>query len=145
MITKISGDFISHQLWFQNVISEDVILCGVSALEFLGMFTGYIDESAIDVYAKSKGIYDNINYILTDSFENIEYVQFGNVRCTTFGQTVNDMLRDLDNADEAALTEALGNYYFDHNESFAGLKINSENLNNFNQIKDCAISFYCGG
>ena len=28
MITKISGDFISHHLWFQDVISEDVILSG---------------------------------------------------------------------------------------------------------------------
>lgn len=145
MITKISGDFISHHLWFQNVISEDVILCQVSALEFLGMFTGYIDERAIDVYAKSEGIYDNINYILTDTFENIEYIQLGNVRCTTFEQTINDMLRDSDNTDENALTEALSNYYFNHNESFAGLKINSENLDKFNQIKDCAISYYCGG
>ena len=111
MITKISGDFISHHLWFQDVISEDVILCQVSALEFLGMFTGYIDERAIDVYAKSEGIYDNINYILTDTFENIKYIQLGNVRCTTFEQTINDMLRDFDNTDENALTEALSKLF----------------------------------
>jgi hypothetical protein len=142
MRTKVRGDFLTHNLWFQNALSENVILCGVSALENLEMFTGYIEERIIDVYAKTKGIYENINYIIVPDFKNINYVRFGNVLCTTFEQTVNDMLSDFDNADTAALAEALANFYFSNAESFEGLNIKPENIDNFEYIKDWAMDYY---
>jgi hypothetical protein len=122
-----------------------VILCGVSALENLEMFTGYINETIIDVYAKTKGIYENINYIIVPDFDSIDYIKFGNVLCTTFEQTVNDMLGDFDNADTAALAESLANYYFSNNESFEGLNIKPQNADKFEQIKGWAIEYYSGG
>lgn len=30
--TLKSGDFLSHGMWLKSVVTEDVILCGVSAL-----------------------------------------------------------------------------------------------------------------
>lgn len=145
MLTKTSGDFISHRLWFQSVLDENVILCGVSALECLGMFTGYVNETIIDVYALSRGRYENINYIIVSSFDDIDYVRFDNVLCTTFEQTINDMLSDLENTDEMALTEALSNFYYSHNESFNSLHIKSENRFVFNNIQNYAINYYSGG
>ena len=145
MITKTRREFSSHRIWFQNVIPDNVILCGVSALEYLEMFTGYFDEKIIDVYAKEKGEYENINYNIVDNFNNINYTRYGNILCTTFEQTLNDMLLNLNDIDEMALTEALSNYYFSHNESFDGLNIYPENKSAFEYIKPLAAQYYCGG
>lgn len=145
MYTRFRGDFISSRLWFQNVVSEDVILCGVSALECLEMFTGYVNEKLIEVYAKQIGCYENINYAIVDGYEGIDCIQIGNVRCTTFEQTVNDMLRDFENTDEMALTEALSNYYFSHGESFKGLQIHPENHKTFAYLQQSILEYYSGG
>lgn len=143
MITKSRGEFLTNKAWFQNVITDDdIILCGVSALEFLEMFTGYFDEKIIDVYAKHKGNYENINYNIVDNFDSISYEKHGNLLCTTFTQTINDMLSNIDDTDEAALTEALSNYYYSHNESFDELNIDDENLIAFDNIKLSAIEYY---
>lgn len=145
MYTRFRGEFISSRMWFQNVISEDVILCGVSALECLEMFTGYFNEKLIEVYAKKIGHYENISYAIVDGFEGIECVKIGNVRCTSFEQTINDMLRDFNNTDEMALAEALNNYYFSHGESFEGLRIRPENRSAFDYLWESAIGYYSGG
>lgn len=142
MTTITSGHFLSYSDWFESVIKEDIILCCTSALEMLGMFDGLIDEKNIDVYALEQGIYDNINYHIVDTFENIETQKIHNVRCTSFVQTINDMLSDLYNADECALTEALANYYCMHGDSFDGLYIKNENISAFEKIKDSAIEYY---
>ena len=143
--TKTSGDFATHADWFQNVITENVVLCHTSALEILGMFNGFMDESKIDVYSLSKGQYNNIHYHIVDTFDNIAIVEKFGVRCTTFEQTINDMLNDIYNADEWALTEALSDYYFTHNKSFNGLNILPENQMAFENIMQSAIEYYRGG
>ena len=145
MITVTSGHFLSYSNWFESVIKEDVILRCTSALEILGMFDGLIDEKNIDVYALKQGIYDNINYHIVDTFENIEIQKIRNIRFTSFSQTVNDMLSDLYNADECALTEALANYYCMRGDSFDGLYIKKENISAFEKIKDSAIEYYSEG
>ena len=145
METKRLGDFLTNYSWFQSVITEDVIICGVSALEYLGMFTGFLDETLIDVFATQKGNYDNINYIIVDTFDDVDYFVDGNIKCATFEYTINEMLNDLKNADYMALAEALSNYYTLHNDSFEGLKIKPENIDNFNSVKEDAIHYYdCG-
>ena len=45
---KKSGDFLSNGMWLKSVVTEDVMLCGVSALEYRGLFTGYLNERVID-------------------------------------------------------------------------------------------------
>ena len=60
MLTKVSDNYISNRAWFRDVLKEqDVILRGVSALEYLQLFNGYFGESNIYVYAKSRGIYNS--------------------------------------------------------------------------------------
>lgn len=95
MKTLTSGKFITFNQWFDSVIDENVVLCYTSALEALGMFNGSIDESDIDVYALEMGKYDNINYHIISDLNDVEVQQIGKVRCTTFNQTINDMLRDI--------------------------------------------------
>ena len=146
MLSKTRGDYISNRAWFTNVINgENVILRRVSALEYLQLFVGYMREKEIDVYAKAKGIYDNINYHIVDTFDGIDYIRHGDVLCSSFNQAINDIFDDFDNADEQALVEALSRYYYKHNESFDGLHIKPENIGHFESVKDWAIEYYDEG
>lgn len=144
MMSITSTRYLSNVDWLQDVVQgTDLILCGVSALEYLELFNGYVNESKIQVYAQNEGQFDNIEYHIVNSFDDIEYLNFDGVLCTTVNQTINDMLSDFDNIDELAFLEALSNYYFANNESFDNLKIKPENRDVFNQVKQMAIEYYC--
>ena len=128
MMSITSTRYLSNVDWLQDVVQgTDLILCGVSALE----------------YAQNEGQFDNIEYHIVNSFDDIEYLNFDGVLCTTVNQTINDMLSDYDNIDELAFLEALSNYYFANNESFDNLKIKPNKLSIFNRIKQIAINYYC--
>lgn len=142
-MSLISSNYLSTAEWLHDVVkNSDLILCGISALEFLELFNGYVNETKIYVYAKYYGKFDNIEYNIVRSFNDIEYDDYNGVLCTTINQTINDLLADYDNTDELAFIEALSNYYFFNNESFEKLKINPENINLFNDIKTLAITYY---
>lgn len=144
MMSITSTRYLSNVDWLQDVVQgTDLILCGVSALEYLELFNGYVNESKIQVYAQNEGQFDNIEYHIVNSFDDIEYLNFDGVLYTTVNQTINDMLSDYDNIDELAFLEALSNYYFANNESFDNLKIKPENRDVFNQVKQMAIEYYC--
>ena len=144
MMSITSTRYLSNVDWLQDVVQgTDLILCGVSALEYLELFNGYVNESKIQVYAKNKVQFDNIEYHIVNSFDHIEYLNFNGVLCTTVNQTINDMLANYDNIDELAFLEALSNYYFANDESFDNLKIKPENRDVFNQVKQMAIEYYC--
>lgn len=85
------------------VQGTDLILCGVSALEYLELFNGYVNESKIQVYAQNEGQFDNIEYHIVNSFDDIEYLNFDGVLCTTVNQTINDMLSEKHLFDFAAV------------------------------------------
>lgn len=144
MMSITSTRYLSNVDWLQDVVQgTDLILCGVSTLEYLELFNGYVNESKIQVYAQNEGQFDNIEYHIVNSFDDIEYLNFDGVLCTTVNQTINDMLSDYDNIDELAFLEALSNYYFANNESFDNLKIKPNKLSIFNRIKQIAINYYC--
>ncbi len=144
MQTKTSEEYISNRAWFRNVLAgENVILRGVSALEYLQLFPGYVKESRIDVYARSKGKYENINYRIVDNFDNIDFFLHGNILCSSAAQAINDILLEQEDMDEQALAEALSRYYHAHNKSFEGLgiKVNSQK---FEELKEWAVEFFEG-
>ncbi|MCL2681768.1 MAG: hypothetical protein FWE43_04695, partial [Streptococcaceae bacterium] len=89
--------------------------------------------------------YENVNYHVVDTFSDIDVVRFGEVRCTSASQTFNDMLADFENTDEQALIEGLASYYYSNEESFDGLCINPENMEQFNVISDWAVEYHNGG
>ena len=143
MQTINSGAYPSHIEWFRNVLrGKNVVLSHTSALEGLGLFTGYVNENQIDLYATEREPYDNINYYIVTGFDGIETTDVGGLRCTTVKQTINDMLRDFDKIDEQALVQALSDYYHSHGESFDGLEIEPQYLSLFNSLKDWAVEYY---
>lgn len=144
MQTRTSDEYISNRAWFRDVLhGEEIILRGVSALEYLQLFVGYVGENQIDVYAKTKGKYDNVNYYIVNNFNEIDFCQHGNILCSSVNQAINDLLKDFENADEQALVEALSRYYYTHNMSFNELDIRF-NSKKFEELKDWAIKFYTG-
>jgi len=144
MISKVSANYEATWKWLMDVVGgTDLVLRHTSALEYLGLFAGWSNETKISVYAKQKGEYENIDYRVVNTFDGIEIVQeYGNVLCTSLNQTINDMLSDLYNIDEQPLVEALSDYYYMHKESFDGLIIKPENMDSFNSIKDWAIEYH---
>lgn len=146
MISKTSEDYISNIIWLRDAVKgQNLILKNVSALEYLQLFSGYMKEKEIDVYAKSKGRYDNINYCVVENFDGIDFIKDGDVMCSSFNQAINDMLDDFDNTDEQALAESLSNYYYSNNRSFDGLNIKPNNIQQFNYIKEWAVEYYNEG
>jgi hypothetical protein len=121
---------------------QDWIFCHTSALECLDLFGGYLQEDQIDVYAKEKGEFENVNYYIVDSFDHLEIETYQSIRYTSVNQTINDMLADFDNIDEQSLIEGLADYYFAHDESFSGLLIEEKNQAVFDSIKEWAIEYY---
>jgi len=58
------------------------------------LFTGYVKESHIDVYAKNKGKYSNINYCIVNSFDNIDFFLQDDILCSSTTQAINDILSE---------------------------------------------------
>ena len=84
MLSKTSEDYTSNRAWLRDITGgENVILRCVSALEYLQLFVGYVREHGIDVYAKKKGQYDNVNYHIVDTFDGIDFIRHGNVLCAS--------------------------------------------------------------
>ena len=143
MMSLTSNDFLTTRAWHRAVVGgKDMILRSTSALEFLELFGGYMHEKKIDVYAKRREEYENIDYRVVDSFDGIDYIHLGDVLCTSVNQTFNDMLYDYGNVDEQSLVEGLSRYYYTHGTSFDGLSIKPENAKRFNAVKDWAIEYY---
>ena len=143
MVSSVSDEFLTNRAWHRAVVGgKDMILRRTSALEFLELFGGYMRKKKIDVYARQRGEYENINYYIVDNFDSIDYINFGNVLCSSVNQAFNDMLNDFDNIDEQSLVEGLSRYYYTHNNSFDGLYIKPENMKCFNSVKDWAIEYY---
>ena len=143
MTSATRNEFLTARAWHRAVVGgQDVILRRTSALEHLQLFGGYVREKTIDVYARRRGRFDNVNYHLVDTYNGIDTISFGDVLCTSASQTVNDMLADFDNIDEQSLVEGLSRYYYAHGKSFDGLHIRPENKERFNAIRDWAIEYY---
>jgi len=146
MNTQTSGCFRGNKLWLQAVAGgREWILCHTSALECLELFVGYLNERRIDVYAKEPGEFENVNYRIVDTFDDLGIASFRDLRYTSVNQTINDMLADFDNIDEQPLVEALSTYYHSHGDSFEGLEIKPENLAVFDSVKDWAVDYYNEG
>jgi hypothetical protein len=135
--------YTSTREWFSSALrGKDVVFCHTSALELLGQFPGYANETQIDVYSKAREPYENINCYVVDGFDGLDTVNIAGLRCTSLNQTVNDMLRDYDVIDEQSLVQALAGYYYENGKSFGGLSIAPQYAEKFDAIRDWAVEFY---
>ena len=72
MRIQTSEHYISNRAWLRDVVGEkDLILRGVSALEYLQLFVGYAGEETVEVYSLQRGAYENIDYRVVDSFKRL--------------------------------------------------------------------------
>jgi len=132
-----------HNEYLNSEILRNTVLRNISALVHLGFFGGYIyTDEPVEVYSCDNEMFDNINCRYVDSLDNLDIVEINGILCTSFNQTVNDLLSEPDNIDESALAEALSNYYHRNNRSFEGLVINDSNSDAFESIRSWAIEFY---
>ena len=146
MMSVFSDNFITNRAWHRAVVGgRDMILRRTSALEHLELFSGYMREKTIDVYARQPGPFENVKYRVVDTYDGIEYLHFGNVLCTSVSQTFNDMFADFDSIDEQSLVEGLSRYYYTNGGSFGGLSIHTEHTERFNSVKDWAVEYYDEG
>ena len=129
----------------ETIGNENVIICGVSALECLNLFSGYFETDAVYVYALSQGRNTALKYNLVPSFENIETVMCNGLICTSVNQTFNDLLFNYEKIDDIALLEALSNYYHMHGQTFDELSLSGRNIAVFKSIEQSAIMYHCGG
>ena len=140
------SNYTSNHEWFHSVLGgKNVVFCHTSALECLGQFPGYVNENQIDIYTTVREPYENVNQYVVDSFDGLDIVRIGELRCTSLNQTVNDMLRDYDVIDEQSLVQALADYYYSNSESFDRLRIAPQYADRFNAIRDWAVEFYAYG
>lgn len=134
---------ISNRERLRNAINNhDVVLRGVSALEYMELFVGYINEQQTEVYS-THNLCVNYNNSLVKNFDHIDYFVEGLVRCSTFNQVVNDMLDEYDTMDASALAEALSEYH-EINGSFDNITVEPRNLIRFQEMQDWALEFHCG-
>ncbi|MCL2079636.1 MAG: hypothetical protein FWH17_07330 [Oscillospiraceae bacterium] len=137
------SNYTSNREWFRSALGgKDVVLCHTSALECLGQFPGYVNENQIDIYTTIRQPYENVNQYIVDSYDELDIVRVGDLRCTSLNQTVNDMLRDYDMIDEQSLVQALARFYYRNGRSFDRLQIAPQYTERFNSIRDWAIEFY---
>lgn len=143
MITKTNNEYLTDCDWLRSIVGgQNLILRAETALLYLQLFNGYLNDDRINVYARTVGRFENISYHVVDRFDDIDYFFDGNVMCSTVNQAFNDMLVNIDATDEEALAQALSNYYHSNNQSFRGLSVRPENLANFEHMRKWAIEYY---
>lgn len=126
---------------FKNILGDsDCIIAFESAADMMGLSNGGL-RNTVQVYS----LYDlKIPYVechIVDDYNNIDIYNHRDLKCTTVNQTIIDLLKD-DNADEQILTETLGNYYYENNQSFHNLNIPVELQDKFNKYSDWGIEYY---
>ena len=138
------SDFSNHARLSRHVRGRDVVLRGVSALEYMGLFVGYVNAGAVEVYAKDDLVDDIFDSRVVVDFNQIDYFQDGNVKCSTLSQVVNDMLGEFETMDDVALAESLA-YYYEKQGSLESLNIAPQYHSHFEEMKDWAREYYYGG
>lgn len=132
-----SSYFTSHQEWLRHSIGGmDIVLSRISALEYMGLFPGYMDENMITCYAAFDPQIAGLE-VDTKKLRKIDI----DGRTTTFDRTVNDILDDADE-DPQPLIEALS-FWLEtgHPEPV----IEERNKAAYQKIKEAAEDYYSGG
>ena len=123
-------------------IKPEFVLCGSSALEFMGLFVGYINASTVYVYRISdtdKAVPKEYTVIPLPE-RKIEYAEKNGIKYTTFEQTVNDMLFDSRLEDPQALMEALNDYLYTYDRDHP--YIWPENISRYEYYKKESAYYY---
>lgn len=119
--------YLKHDYYQQALAGTDKVLCRESAAEYLNLSNGNFGK--------------NIEYYLYPEAVGREVIVVNGILCTSVDQTINDLLEDKE-SDEQVLLESLGNYFYENQGSFKGLKIKPGNQERFAELEQAAISYY---
>ena len=120
----------------------DIILSHVAALEALGYFSGYYHEYPVEYYAETPvDVPNTVCHIIKD-IKSIECTFAAGVMCTDIARTIADVLDASDRIDDTPILEALNVYYFEHNQSFDGLRLSEKGREKLREYEQDAID-YC--
>ena len=124
--------------WFRGI---DCILAYETAADF-GNFTysPIAGSPSYTVYSKIDVGISNVECILVDTFDGIDYFEEYGVRCTTLQQTIIDLLRN--DRDDEVIQQCIASYYFSHNETFAGLELPDDVVPLFEDYREDSIHYF---
>ena len=134
-------DFPSKNDYYREVIGnrKNVVIAKESAANYLHLSNQDLDKN-VYVYSSNK-LPEPFVVTKVDNFNDLNYSKVDGVLVTSVDQTINDLLTDNE-SDEQVIRESLATYYFDNNESFDNLAINSVNEKAFEYYADQAIHYY---
>lgn len=131
---------MAYNDWLRNLLENvECVLAFDTAADFLGLTNGGY-RSVAQIFVDKRQNIEGTEQILVPSLEGIECEQRNGLICTTMNRTIIDLLEQ--NGDEQIITESLANYYEEHNESFAGLKIPKHLRQRFEKYRAWALEYY---
>lgn len=138
-------DFVGAISWLKAVrdeINKTVVFALDEALMCQGRFLGRSDEYVIWAYGDDSLSSFNGIVLLGNRISPYCVEERNGLLYTDFNRTIYDALANEKILDMQGITEAVGNYYFEHNSSFDGIAVPPEYTDRFDSLADNAID-YC--
>ena len=111
-----------------------------TASDYLGTNKMTDQRPAFYVYSLRELNIPGVECTVVDSYDNMDIVDDGVLRCTSARQTIIDLLRN--DRDPQVTIEALADWYFAHGESYEGLNIPEDIQAEFDDYADDAIHYF---
>ncbi|MBQ6105678.1 MAG: helix-turn-helix domain-containing protein [Lachnospiraceae bacterium] len=138
-------DYIGAMAWLEAVyeaLGRDVVFGLDEALMCEERFGGRNDEFVIWVYGDDSMTRYNGVVVLGNRISTYEVESKNGIRYTKFNRTLCDALTNEDLLDMQGITEALSRYYFEHENSFAGIVVPPEYQERFESLARDAAEYY---
>ena len=122
---------------------NNVILSHSAALELLGYFSGYGNETEIEYYSDRDLNAENaICHLVPEGKMPNKVLRRYFIYCTDTDKTFEDILLDHDRIDDAVICESLGSYYYENGETFDNLNLSDEARAILASYADDAINYF---
>lgn len=138
-------NFVGAIPWLKavcNRINRPVVFALDQALMCQGRFLGRSDEYIIWVYGDNSLSSFNGIALLGNQISPYCVKERNGLLYTDFNRTIYDSLANESILDMQGITEAVSNYYFEHNNSFDGIAVPPEYSDEFEVLANNAIDYY---
>lgn len=139
---KDPGQKYLHDLMQEKLRGVDCVLAFESASDYLAT-NKMTYRPSLYVYARQELNIQGVECTIIDSYDGLELVDDGVLRCTSVQQTIIDLLRY--DRDPQVTIEAIADWYYTHNESYAGLTLPADVQPLFDDCAEDAINYYNDG
>lgn len=141
-------DYLGAKAWLKAVAAcagEPIVFALDEALMCQESFLGRTDEFYVWAYGSDRLARFNGVVILGNSIDPYYVEERGGLKFTNFNRTVLDSMANEPVLDMQGITEALSGYYFTHGNSFKGIYIPPEYLEQFKGLARDAVEYYSEG